>query len=88
MATDQELRCLLLGRLASLLQELTKARVGVNDVGDTLGGIEPRDLDDVIASRPLQFVHLFFEAQATELAHVVLRVPWVEVLVQAIEPIQ
>ena len=88
VTTDQELRCLFIRRLASILQELAKARVRVDDVGDALGGIEPCDLDNVIALRPLEFVHLLLEAQATELAHIELRVPWVEVLVQSVEPMQ
>ena len=86
VTTDQELGRLFLGGLAGLLQELAKARVGVDDVGDTLGRIEPCDLDDVIAGRPLQLVHLLFDTQAAELAHIVLRIPWGKVLVQPIEP--
>ena len=87
VTTEQELRRLFLGGLAGRLQELAKARVGVDDVRDTLGRIEPCDLDEVIAGRPLQFSHLLFDAQAAELAHVVLRIPGVEVLVQSIEPV-
>ena len=34
LTTDQELRYLFLRDLAGLLQELAKARVGVDDIGD------------------------------------------------------
>lgn len=85
VTADQELRRLFLSP-AGRLQEFAKARVGVDDVGNTFGRIEPRDLDDVVADRPLELVRLLFNAQTAELAHVVLRVPWAEVLIQSIEP--
>ena len=61
VTTDQELRRLCLGGLSSVLQEFAKARVGVDDVGNTLGRIEPCDLDDILAGRPLELMHLLFD---------------------------
>ena len=89
MSTNQELgHLLLIGNFAGRLQQLAETLVRVDHVGDTLGGIKPSDLDDVVANRPLELVHLFLDTQAAELVHVELRVPWAEVLIKTIKPVR
>jgi len=87
VSAEEQLRVLVLAQFwAVLVQQLTKLVVRVDHSGDTLGGVEASDLNDVVALGPLELVHLFLGAQGAELAHVVLRVPGVEVLVETIEP--
>lgn len=85
VTADEQLR----GSLPRSLvrEQLTELRVGIDDVGNTLGGIETCDLDDVVASGEGKGVHLVLGAEATELAHVELRIPWVKLFVQTIEPV-
>ena len=52
----------------------------------TFSRIESCNLHDVIAFGPLERVHLFLDTQTTELAHVVLRIPSVQILVKTVEP--
>jgi len=87
MSTDQELGNLRFLSLSVSREERTELGVRLEDVGDTLGGIESGNLDDIFATGPLELVHLLFDAHAPELAHVVLRVPDAELLVKAIKPI-
>ena len=69
-----------------LREQLAEARVRVDQVRDALGRVEARDLHDVVAHRPPELGHLVLDAQLPELAHVELRVPLVQVLVEPVEP--
>jgi hypothetical protein len=85
--TDQQLRVLILSQVRlSRLQEAAEPRVRVDDVRNSLRRIKASDLNDVLANRPLQLVHLFFHTHVAEFSHVEGRIPRVKVLVQTIEP--
>ena len=73
---------------AVLLKELPKLAVRVDDGGNTLGGVEPCDLDKVFTIWPCELGHALFGAETTEFVHVVVRVPGTEIFVQAIEPVR
>lgn len=65
MATDQQLRdVVLIGRMV----ELPEARVGINDIGDTLCRVKASDLNEVFSCRPLQLDHLLLDTKRAELA--------------------
>lgn len=68
-------------------EEAAELGVGFEDVGDTLGGVESCDLDNILAAGPPELVHLLLDAHTPELAHVELGVPNAELLVQAIKPV-
>jgi hypothetical protein len=51
---------------------MRKMRRNENKEKRTFGGIESCDLDDVVALRPSELVHLLLDAKITELAHVIL----------------
>lgn len=87
VATDQELGNLRFLSLSVRSEEFTELGVRLEDVGDTLSGVEPGNLDDISTAGPLELVHLLLDTHAPELAHVVLRVPDAELLVQTIEPV-
>lgn len=84
VTADQELWHFVVGDLAG--GEAAEACVRVDNVRDALARVETRDLDYVLARGPRKLVHLLLHAQRAELAHVVLRVPRIEVLVQPVEP--
>ena len=85
VTTDEHLGRLHIGCL--LRHQLAEARVRVDHVRDTLRGVEPGNLDDVIAQGPAELRHLLLDAERAELAHVVLTVPVAELLVEAVEPV-
>ena len=87
VATDQELGNFRFLGLSVGGEEFAELGIRLEDVGDTLGGVESGDLDDVFTAGPLELVHLLLDAHAPELAHVVLRIPDAELLVQTIKPI-
>ena len=87
VSTDQELGDLRFFSLSVRGEEFTELGVRLEDVGDTLSGIESGNLDNIFTAGPPKFVHLLLDAQAPELAHVILRVPDAELFVQAIKPI-
>ena len=87
VSTDQELRSLSFFNLSARGEEFAELGVRLENVGDTLGGVESGNLDDVSTAGPSELVHLLFDAHAPELAHIELRVPDAELLVQTIEPI-
>ena len=87
VSADQELGDLRFFSLSVSGEEFAELGVGLEDVGDTLRGIEPSNLDNIFTTGPPKLVHLLLDAQAPELAHVKLRVPDSELFVQAIEPI-
>lgn len=87
MSADQELGSFRVFNLSARGEKFPELGVRLEDVGDALGGIESGNLDDVSAAGPPELVHLLFNAHAPELAHVELRVPNAELLVQTIEPI-
>ena len=87
VSADQELWNLRFFKLSALGEEFTEFGVRLEDVGNPLGGVESSNLNDVFAARPLELVHLLLDAQAPELAHIELRVPDAEFLVQTIKPI-
>ena len=87
VSTNQELGNLRYLSLPVLGEELAELGVRLEDVGDTLRGVESGNLDDIFTAGPPKLVHLLLDAQTPELAHVELRVPDAELFVQAIEPI-
>ena len=87
VSTDQELGSLGFFNLSALREEFTELGVGLEDVGNTLGWVESSNLDNISTAGPPELVHLLLDAHTPELAHVVLRVPDAELLVQTIEPI-
>lgn len=87
MTTNEELRVLVLAEVGGVLvEELTQPVVGIDDIGDALGGVEASHLYDVVAFGPLELIHLLLRAEAAELSHVVLGVPRIKLLVETIEP--
>ena len=87
VSTDQELGDLGFLGLSVGCEEFTELGVRLKDVGDTLGGIETGDLDDILAAWPPKLVHLLLDAHTPELAHVELSIPDAKFLVQTIKPI-
>ena len=87
VSADQELGNLGFFGLSVRGEESTELGVRLEDVLDTLSGVESGNLDDIFTARPPKLVHLLLDAQAPELAHVELRVPDAELFVQAIKPI-
>ena len=87
VSANQELGDLGLVCLSVGSEKFTELGVRLEDVWDTLGGIETGNLDDVFTARPLEFVRLLLDAHAPEFAHVVLSVPDAKFLVQTIKPI-
>ena len=87
VSADQELGNLGHFGLSVFGEEFAELGVGFENVGDTLGGVESCNLDDIFAAGPRKFIHLLLDAHAPELAHVELRVPDTEFLIQAIKPI-
>ena len=87
VSTDQELGDLRFFSLSVRGEEFAELGVRLEDVGDTLGGIESGNLDNIFTAGPTKLVHLLLDAQAPELAHVKLRVPDAELFVQTIKPI-
>lgn len=63
-------------------------RIRGQDIGDALRGVEPRDLNDVVAVGVVEGSHPIAETRRFELMHVVLVVPVRHLLVQAIEPVR
>ena len=87
VTTDQELGNLRSFELSARREEFAELDVRLKDVGNTLGGVEPSNLDNISTAGPPELVHLLLDTHAPELAHVELRVPDAELLVQSIEPI-
>jgi hypothetical protein len=84
--TKQQLRVIVLIKIC-LEEELAELGVRIDDIWNSFGRVESSDLHNVIACRPLKFMHLLFRTQATEFAHIVLRIPRVKVLVEPVKPI-
>ena len=61
--------------------------VRLEDMGDTVGGIESSSLDDISAAGPSELLHPFLDTHTRDLAHAELRVSDPELLVQTISPI-
>lgn len=87
VSTDQELVSFRFFGLSVIGKEFAVLGVGLEDMGNTLRGIETGNLDYVFATRPLELVHLLLDAHTPELAHVILGIPNAELLVQTIKPI-
>ena len=86
VAGDDELRGVLLGDVF----HVRAAEFGVRGehVRNSLCGVEACDLHDVLAGGVVEGGHAVAEALRFELVHVVLDVPVVHLLVQAIEPVR
>jgi len=85
------------------VQEFAELVIGIDHVGNTwrvlgkgmlfdldaitFGGVEAGDLDEVVAVWPVEFSHLLLGAEATELSHIILGIPRVELLVETIKPL-
>lgn len=85
VAGDDELRGVFLGDIFHVGS--AEGGVGGEDVGDAFCGVEACDLDDELAVGVGKSCHPVAEALGFELVHVVLGVPVVHCLVQAVEPI-
>lgn len=86
VATDQELSVIILFAVWVRLEQMPVLDVGIDDIRDTLGGIESGNLNEVFQLGPLEFVHLLFGAEGAELAHVECGVPIIQMLVETIQP--
>ena len=87
VSTDQELGSLRFFDLSARREEFAELGVRLENVGNTLGRVESSNLDNISTAGPPELVHLFLDTHAPEFAHVELRVPDAELLVQTIEPI-
>jgi len=72
VSADQELGSVRFFKLSTRSEEFTELGVRLENVWDTLGGVESSDLNNVSTAGPSELVHLLLDAHAPELAHVVL----------------
>jgi hypothetical protein len=85
MTADQQLR-LLVFLHSIFLEEFSKLDVRIDNIRDALRGIEASNLYNILPCRPLEFVHLFLDAEAAEFSHVEFRIPRVEFFVETVQP--
>jgi hypothetical protein len=82
---DGELWCPGSGNL--VVEDLSRFDVRANDVGDSLGGIETCDLDNVLAEGVEEFGHSPFIAHGAEHLHVVLLIVRPHRFAETIKPV-
>jgi hypothetical protein len=86
MTTKKKLG-MLVGIDLVVLQQFPEFVVRVDHVRDTFGRIETRNLDKVLALRPLKYIHLLLPAQIAEHTHVVHRVPGWEMFIETVQKV-